>query len=704
MARLYLLILFAAACGPASPTPSFESSRPSPGSETPAARAELIAPPLLVGGRFVAPADWKTLPTAASLWRATDLRQHDLLAVEGGLVASQGRSLALLDAATGDIRWRADIPSPQPLAVCEDTVAVHDPRGRLLGLDLRTGEERWRRELALADGEGDLRNTAYRQLGCSLVLGLDSSGRSISWRLDALVVVDLATGAERDLGECPRCALERFPSRDGVVLTHGEHSLFIGLDGTRRSLSEGVSLVAGNNGTIQVNTGEELFGEREWHVLADGRERWRGPGLRWVLGRVEDDVIGVREDSLVRMDLTSGTERWALPMSAELLPRFGEISGERLTWGINGPWLVATVDLSTGTPHSLRVAPRYPRRVRVAGDMLYATDCSGTSAVPLAAEDPPLRSYLSLRADIDRSIRALARDEVPDSCRAPLDLDEYPQTPSRARAWLGRLGALAIPSLTDVIQEGSLTEATRVALALGLMDEPVAAPPLALALERTLTHADSDAVDLRRAAARAFPHASLDDRLAGALARSAVSWLHAAGSLRCVYSEPANHCMEQARIMDAVVETRDLLERASIRAAPLHRLRDALADTHSAPACPADDDADARRAVLRHLAEFGSPVPIVAEGLQCSTVIGVDGPLTPLDAPIDDFSIELGPSSPTEGEGPTWSDGPWNEAPRRLVRLGGANDAWRDLSRDVVVVKVDGLWRTIVRRQSWLLW
>ena len=103
MARLYLLILFAAACGPASPTPSFESSRPSPGSETPAARAELIAPPLLVGGRFVAPADWKTLPTAASLWRATDLRQHDLLAVEGGLVASQGRSLALLDAATGDI-------------------------------------------------------------------------------------------------------------------------------------------------------------------------------------------------------------------------------------------------------------------------------------------------------------------------------------------------------------------------------------------------------------------------------------------------------------------------------------------------------------------------------------------------------------------------------------------------------------------------
>lgn len=704
MPRLCLLIVFVAACRPASPTPSFESSPPSPGSEMVAAGAELVAPPLLVGDRFVAPADWKTLPTAASLWQRTDLRQHDLLAVEGGLVASHDRSLVLLDAATGDVRWRADIPSPQPLAFCEDTVAVHDPRGRLIGLDLRTGEERWRRELALADGEGHLRHTAYRQLGCSLVLGLDSSGRSVSWRLDALIAVDLATGAERELGRCPGCVLERFPSRDGVVLTHGERSLFVGLDGTRRSLSEGVSLVAGNNGTIQVNTGEEIVGEREWHVLADGRERWRGPGLRLVLGRVEDDVIGVREDSLVRMDLTDGTERWALRMSAELLPRFGEISGEKLTWGINGPWLIATVDLSTGTPHSLRVAPRYPSRVRVAGSTLYATDCSGTSAVPLTGEDPPLRSRLSLRADIERSIRVLAGDEVPASCQTPLDLDEHPQTPGRARAWLGRLGALAIPSLTNVIQDGSLAEATRVVLALALMEEPFAAPPLALALERTLTRPDSDARDLRRAAARAFPHASLDDRLASALARSAVSWLQAAGSLRCDYSEPDNACMEQARIMDAVVATRDLLERASIRAAPLHRLRDALADTHSAASCPADDDDDARRAVLRHLAEFGSPVPIVAEGLQCSTVIGVDGPLTALDAPIDDFSIEIGPSSPAEGEGPTWSDGPWNEAPRRLVRLGGANDAWRDLGHDVVVVKVDGLWRTIVRRQSWLLW
>jgi outer membrane protein assembly factor BamB len=233
------------------------------------------------------------------------------------------------DARTGRLRWTYRTgPNAFVRAVGSGWVIVAADYGPLVGLDLATGKERWRFELA------SLQAAEYGTIaGDTLFIGTSFPSEGA---LDPPVVyaLDLATGRQRwrsvldrgtDLqwaapvvdggqvlvadtlsheGSAPTSQLHALDADTGRVRWKAD------LHAGRQGFFAEPPVVAG--GLVYVATASRMLLALE---ADSGREVWRQRGFPVVAGVRDGLVIAVIEDRLVANDAGSGVRRWEVPVS-----------------------------------------------------------------------------------------------------------------------------------------------------------------------------------------------------------------------------------------------------------------------------------------------------------------------------------------------------------------------------------------------------
>ena len=742
-----------------APGPASYAERPDPG---PSARPEapppdeLLAllgqhraasgPPELEDGRLGVPQDWKTLPQSAVVWRREDLYPHGLVAI-GDTLLTRRQGIVAFDAHNGDERWHRPVgDGERSYAVegCDGVAVLFEPRA-VVGVVADTGEERWTRPLEPRADSIYTTPGFPRRLGCHVGFLLVSGARQLAEREKAtLVTVDTRTGEERTLAECRSegCQLESDPGSTGWVLTDQRGPRFVPLRGAAVALPERTEMVAGEGAEMVAvaqlrvdrpfERGSDSDGPRWRGQRTDGTVLWESSARFDRLGRLGDDLIVLRhsDHSIARMDLKTGRDRWALPLSDELHRLFARrdgraIEGSRLAVANRTtPDLILLLDLETGRPEALRLAPQDPVELRLTNELLILGAHDETVVMRLDRETPPLRSRLPLEADVAQSIGELGEPlgrppEATTSGHIPPHL--YPAGANAARQWLAHLGPLALPTLETIVREGTLAEAAMVVPVFARQEGEAKERIVRMGLERSLaTEPTLEAARLRAQTAKAYGGQPLSPRLATALANGTIGWLRHArqhrwlnvekwrGCGRGGAAEGSPECERMTATHEALVATRNLLERSATSSVPLRRLREELAGDQSHPnaGCEADDAAAARAAVLSHLFEFWLAPPaeeVLAPGLGCAPVMTLAGPVTIRDAekaesrPFWSIGPAHEPREAPETRGAAWADAPilevsyeWYSGP--LAAEGGS----------FLVGKIDGMWRVVSGGTRWV--
>jgi outer membrane protein assembly factor BamB len=310
---------------------------------------------------------------ASPLWSAARAASEPLtpqgrtLAAAGDLVVSttgfggrSGRTHAL-DARTGRLRWvHRTGPNAFVLAVGAGQVVVAPQYGPLIGLELATGRERWRR--GLAEGQGPEAGTIA---GDTLFVGTSFGAEGA---VDPPVVygVDLATGATRW-----RTVLD-----PGTDLQWGAPVLAGGLVLVADTLSHDGSAPASHLHALDAASGrlrwaadlhaptQGFFAQRpvvdgdlvylptaSGMLLAvdtrSGREVWRDEsGFPVLAGVRAGRVIALVNDGVVAFDAATGTRRWRTPVGTGAGDQWAVLHGDAALVAADGA-LVA-VDAATG--------------------------------------------------------------------------------------------------------------------------------------------------------------------------------------------------------------------------------------------------------------------------------------------------------------------------------------------------------------------
>jgi outer membrane protein assembly factor BamB len=290
------------------------------------------------------------------------------------------------DARTGRLRWTYPTrPNAFIRALGDGWVIVAPAHGPLMGLDLATGKQRWRFELA------PLQAAEYGTIaGDTLFIGTSFPSEGA---VDPPVVyaLELATGRQRwrtvlDRGTDLQWAAPVVAggqvlvadtlSHPGSAPTSHLHALDAGTGRVRWKadlhtsqqgfFAEPPVVVAG--GLVYVRTASSALLALE---VNSGREVWRAPGSPVVAGVRDGLVITVFEDRLAALDASSGVRRWEIP-----------VSGRREHWPVldgdtvhvaSADHMIA-VDAATGTmrwqvPVGAAVGPP----VQVGGRLYVAT-------------------------------------------------------------------------------------------------------------------------------------------------------------------------------------------------------------------------------------------------------------------------------------------------------------------------------------------
>ena len=289
------------------------------------------------------------------------------------------------DARTGRLRWTYPTgPNAFIRALGDGWVVVAADYGPLIGLDLATGKQRWRFELA------SLQAAEYGTIaGDTLFIGTSFTSEAA---VDPPVVyaLDLATGRQRwrtvlDRGTDLQWAAPVVAggqvlvadtlSHEGSAPTSHLHALDAGTGRVRWK----ADLHAGQQGFFAeppVVAGGLVYMPTASRTLlaldADsGREVWRAKGFPVVAGVRDGLVIAAIEDRLVALDAGSGVQRWQVPISGG-----GEhwpvLEGD--TVYVESADDVIAVDAATGTKRwRVPVDPAVGPPVRVGGRLYVAT-------------------------------------------------------------------------------------------------------------------------------------------------------------------------------------------------------------------------------------------------------------------------------------------------------------------------------------------
>lgn len=196
--------------------------------------------------------------------------------------------------------------------------------------------------------------------------------------------------------------------------------------------------------------------------------------------------------------------------------------------------------------------------------------------------------------------------------------------------------------------------------------------------------------------------------LARRLARNAAHWLayaHERGWL--LLSDERSSCQdERCRLAtttrDAIVATRNLLERSTLDARPLEILRAAIARVSPAPRCDADGGTP-RIAVARHLLELAPSPRVYLEGVPCLPFAAVAGP-QPSARPASDEDlfprpmwVGVWPEEDVEYRPEFQSGDPeWDAAPWAAVGFRVTNGYWATIGV-YYLKRLRGEWRVVSR-------
>jgi len=310
---------------------------------------------------------------AAPLWTAKGPAVESLappdrtLRAAGDLVvtttgfAEPGRTLAY-DARTGKPRWAHRTgPTAFVVAVAGGSVVVAPQYGPLIGLDLASGEERWRFELA--EGQGPESGTIA---GDTLFVGTSFPAEG-AVEPPVVYALDLATGRQRW-----RAVLD-----PGTDLQWGAPVLAPGLVLVADTLSHQGSAPASHLHAIDALTGQRrwkvdlhapeqgFFSERPvvagdfaYLPTASGmllavntrteREVWRDQGGFPLIAGVRDGlVIALTEGNrLVGFDAKTGARRWQTPVGRGEGEQWAVLHGDDVL--VAGDGALVAVDAGTG--------------------------------------------------------------------------------------------------------------------------------------------------------------------------------------------------------------------------------------------------------------------------------------------------------------------------------------------------------------------
>ena len=347
---------------------------------------------------------------AAPLWTAKGAASEPLTpqdrtqaVAEGPVVAAtgygpQGRTRAY-DARTGKLRWAHRTgPTAFVVAVGGGLVVAAPQYGPLIGLDLTTGEERWRFELA--EGQGPESGTVA---GDTLFVGTSFPAEGAD---DPPVVyaLDLASGRQRW-----RAVLD-----PGTDLQWGAPALAPGLVLVADTLSHQGSAPGSHLHAIDTQTGrrrwkadlhapEQGFYSERPVVVGDnaylvtvsgmvlavdtrtGREVWRDQGGFWALAGVRDGLVIARGEGnrLVGLDARTGARRWQTPVGRGESEQWAVLHGDAVL--VAGDGALVAVDAGTGAARWLAAVGEAVGPPVAAGERVYVATQDRLVAVDRAS-------------------------------------------------------------------------------------------------------------------------------------------------------------------------------------------------------------------------------------------------------------------------------------------------------------------------------
>jgi hypothetical protein len=360
----------------------------------------------------------------------------------------------------------------------------------------------------------------------------------------------------------------------------------------------------------------------------------------------------------------------------------------------------------------MRLAPQDPVVATTAGRTLVVTAHDETLGIDLDHEAPPLRSLLSLDADVAASLRELDTSTGrPPSATVSgfIPLHVYPAGRTAATQWLHRLLPLVGDRLLLRLRSAPPDEAIALLDVFHGDTGPQTAQTLGELLRRTMAPPSVDLARLRYATANAIS-VTLSPETASKLADSMIEWVAA---MRQEWLHP--HALKDCGVppsrkmacatMEAITESRNLLERASAQAGPLARFRSALASGSVRSTCVASEEDRARAAVLSHLLEMDTVASFVsAPGAGCVEAVTLAGrviadtsrrrskrPLLLIEAPRSPGASAALPGEPG-----------LDAASARLVPYVWSEDGHGSSGGEFIVKKVDDLWRVVGEADFWI--
>jgi eukaryotic-like serine/threonine-protein kinase len=289
------------------------------------------------------------------------------------------------DARTGRLGWTYRTrPNAFIRAIGDGWVIVAPDYGPLIGLDLATGTERWRFELA--SGQAAEYGTIA---GDTLVIGTSFSSEG-ALAPPVVYALDLATGRQRwrsvlDRGTDLQWAAPVVDggqvlvadtlSHEGSAPTSHLHALDAGtgqvrwkadLHADQQGFFAEPPVVAG--GLVYVATASRALLALE---VDSGREVWRARGFPVVAGVRDGLVIAAIDDRLAALDAGSGARRWEVPISGRG-ERWPVLDGD--TVYVASADRVIAVDAAAGTARwRVPADPAVGPPIRLGGRLYVAT-------------------------------------------------------------------------------------------------------------------------------------------------------------------------------------------------------------------------------------------------------------------------------------------------------------------------------------------
>jgi outer membrane protein assembly factor BamB len=311
------------------------------------------------------------------------------------------------DARTGRLRWTHQTgPNAFIRALGQGWVIVAPDYGPIMGLDLATGRQRWRFELASLQaaeygtiaGETLFIGTSYPTEGAvdpPVVYAFDLATGRQRWRTALDRGTDLEWAAPVVVGG--QVLVADTLSHEGSAPTSHLHALDAGtgrvrwkadLHANQQGFFAEPPIVAG--GLAYVATASRTLLALD---AASGREVWREPGFPVVAGVRDGLVIAAIDNQLVALDAGTGVRRWEVPLSNGG-ERWPVLEGESVY--VASVDDVIAVDAAAGTTRwRVPVDPAVGPPVRV-GSRLYVATRNRLLALD-AASGRPLWTSAKLR-------------------------------------------------------------------------------------------------------------------------------------------------------------------------------------------------------------------------------------------------------------------------------------------------------------------